>query len=299
VFFQTHIPRPPLAGFIEYLWCLSDAPPHARERILPSGTLELVVNLHEDEFRIYDPVDPDRLRRFSGAIVSGAYRRFFVIDTREHASVVGVHFRPGRAAPFLGAPAGALADAHVDLDALWGRRAGELRERLCAAPARRFQLLEAELQARLDRPTRRRGAVEQALAYLETTGAGVGELAARADLSHRRFIEVFAGEIGMTPKLFARVRRFQRALALSRRAAAADWAGLASAAGYCDQSHMIRDFVAFSGLSPAELHRHRGDPVKEHHVALGPAQRAGGEQVKFVQYGRGLARHIPRQSTSR
>lgn len=171
MFYRSTIPGPPLDRFIENLWCLSDAPRHARERILPSGTLELVINLHEDEFRIYDAHE-ERCRRLSGAIVSGAYRRFFVIDTLEHASVVGVHFRPGRAAPFLGVPAGGLADAHFDLDAVWGRRAGELREPLCAAatPEQRFRILERALRARLDRARRRHGAALVAVDHLERSG---------------------------------------------------------------------------------------------------------------------------------
>jgi AraC-like DNA-binding protein len=269
MFYQSYIPGPPLDELIECFWCLSDAPPHARERILPCGTLELVINLAEDEFRIYDP--QGACRRFSGAMVSGAYRRSFVIDTREHASVIGVHFRPGGAAPFVGAPAAAIADAHVDLDALWGRRAGELRERLCDAssPAERFGVLERALRGRFQPPTRRHGAVRIALEHLDRSGEGIGELAARVGLSHRRLIEVFAAEIGMTPKLYGRVQRFQRALGLSRRAPVADWARLAQASGYCDQSHLIRDFIEFSGFSPLELDGHRGDRVKEHHVALG------------------------------
>jgi AraC-like DNA-binding protein len=270
MFYRSTVPGPPLDSFIENLWCLNDAPRHARERILPSGTFELVINLHEDEFRIYDAADEERCRRLSGAIVSGAYRRSFVIDTLEHASVVGVHFRPGGAAPFLGVPAGDLADAHIDLDAVWGRRAGELRERLCAAatPEQRFRVLERALRARLDPARRRHRAALAAVHHLERSGAGVGELVEGVGLSHRRFIDVFGAEIGMTPKLFGRVRRFQRALALARRTASADWAGMAHATGYCDQSHMIRDFLEFSGFSPADLHRHRGDHVKENHVAL-------------------------------
>lgn len=113
--FESHVPAPPLDRFVEYFWSLRDAPAHARERVVPSGTLELVVNLDEDELRIYGPVDEDRCRRLSGAAVSGAYGGSFVVDTREHASIVGVHFRPGGAGPFLGLPPGALADTHVDL----------------------------------------------------------------------------------------------------------------------------------------------------------------------------------------
>src|SRR4051794_19825281 len=148
--YRTFRPGPPLEGLVEYMWALRDAPAHSTERIVPSGTLELVVNLHEDALRIYDPSSGSH-RRYSGAVVSGAYRRFFVIDARDHASIVGVHFRPGGAWAFLGVPPGELADRHVGLAMLWGRPAFELRERLCVAPtlAERFALLERALCSRL------------------------------------------------------------------------------------------------------------------------------------------------------
>src|SRR5262249_32387941 len=198
------------------------------------------------------------------------YRRFFVIDTLEHASVMGVHFRPGGASRVLGIPAGALADSHVALEALWGRSARDLRARLCAAstPAQRFEVLEEALTARLSRPSKSHGAVRFALGALERAPMRITELARSVNLSHRRFIDVFTSAVGMTPKLFARVRRFQRAAELARHKATPDWVQLALDCGYCDQSHMIRDFVAFSGFSPAQLRRLGDRPVKESHVAL-------------------------------
>lgn len=270
MFYLVHTPAPPLAAFVENLWLLSDAPVHARERIIPSGTLELVINLHEDEFRIYDSVHSDEHQRFSGALVSGAYQRPFVIDTREHASLIGVHFKPGGAFPFLRESAGRLADAHVELDALFGAAARELRERLCDAetPAQRFRILEFALVARLTRPLKRHGAVQVGLGCLMRNGASVADVAAGVELSHRRFIELFTAEVGMTPKLFARVRRFQRAVALAKHNPSPNWGQLALLCGYFDQSHLIRDFVTFSGLSPTELARHRGERVKENHIAL-------------------------------
>ena len=72
------------------------------------------------------------MRRFRGALVSGPYGRAFAVETRAHASIVGVHFKPGGAAGVLGVPAAELADVHVELEALWGRRAVELRDRLSA-----------------------------------------------------------------------------------------------------------------------------------------------------------------------
>jgi AraC-like DNA-binding protein len=277
--YQVHVPRAPLAACVEYLWSLEDVPAHGRESILPTGTLELVVNLAEDEIRVYDVEAPRRCRRFSGAAVSGAYRSAFAVDTLEHASIVGAHFRPGGAFPFFATPLGELTDGHVDLEALWGAAAGELRERLCAArtAAGRFRVLEEALVARLGRARPRHRSVPVVLDELERGESSVGALASRVGLSRRRLIEVFTAEVGMTPKRFARVRRFQRTLVATRRDPAPDWVHVALACGYYDQSHLIRDFVSLAGLSPAALARRRSDAVKEHHVVM-PAW------VKSVQY---------------
>ncbi|MGH6690230.1 MAG: DUF6597 domain-containing transcriptional factor [Gammaproteobacteria bacterium] len=158
--YSIHRPRSPLSELVDYFRVLRDAPIHARERIVPSGTIELVFNLEEDEFRIYDPATTrESCRRFRGALVSGCYSAAFEIDTREHASVVGMHFRPGGAAGLLGAALpGEIADAHVGLPDLWGPRANALRERLCAAsdPTQRFAILEQVLAARMPEDSRGR-----------------------------------------------------------------------------------------------------------------------------------------------
>jgi AraC-like DNA-binding protein len=270
MFLRTYNPGPPLDEFVDRFWLCSDSPQHPRERILPSGTLELVINLSDDEIRIYDAKRPDRCRQYPGAVVSGPYRDFFLIDPLQHASIIGVHFRPGRAFPVLGVPASELADAHVDLETLWGSTAAELRERLCAAatPADRFAVLEDALLGRLRRPPRRHSAIPVALDAFERADAAVTvrDLARRVGLSQRRFIQLFTAEVGLTPKLYGRVRRFQRARELVRNAAAPDWAAVAVACGFFDQSHLIRDFGEFSGLSPVAYLNQRSKHVLLNHV---------------------------------
>ena len=255
MFLHTYTPGPPLDEYIDRFWLCSDTPPHRRERILPSGTVQLVINLSDDEIRIYDASDPTLPRRYSGAAVSGPYSNFFVIDPLVHASIIGVYFRPGRAVPVLGGPVSDLADAHVDLESVWGRTAAELRERLCtaAAPAKRFAVLEEVLLRRLRQARPWHGAIPVALDAFEQADAAVKvrDLAWQVGLSQRRFIQLFTAEVGLTPKLYGRVRRFQRARELVRMATEPDWAGVAAACGFFDQSHLIRDFKEFSGLSPA------------------------------------------------
>jgi AraC-like DNA-binding protein len=272
--YSRRAPTSPVARHVDYLWALSDAPAHARERVLPAGTLELVINLHEDEFRLgTSPGSEETNERLRGAIVSGAYRRPFVVETRAHASIVGVHFRPGGASTVLGVPAGTLADAHVELEDLWGARARRLRDRLLATMdvGERLGLLERALLEGRSPPMPVRGEVAVAMARLGAPGSSVRDLATELGLSHRRFIELFTAQVGITPKRFARVRRWQRALASASRQAAPDWAQVASGAGYCDQGHLCREWLALTGLSPAEFHRRRAVPVKEHHVAVAEA----------------------------
>ena len=108
--YLTHVPARALRDCVEYLWLLSDAPSHGKELIVPSGTIELAINLREDQIRVYDPRGLHQPRRFSGVVCSGAYGRPFGIDTAEHGLMMGVHFRPGGAFRFLRVNAGELAE---------------------------------------------------------------------------------------------------------------------------------------------------------------------------------------------
>src|SRR5262245_13317648 len=175
MFLRTYTPGPPLDEYIDRFWYCSDTPVHRREQILPSGTVELVINLTKDEIRICEPSDRANPRRYPGAVVAGPYSNFFLIDPLVHASLIGVHFRPGRAASIFGVPASKLADAHVDLQCLWGRPAAELRERLSAAvtPARRFAVLEEVLIGRLHQARQRHVAIPIALNAFEQANGTV------------------------------------------------------------------------------------------------------------------------------
>jgi AraC-like DNA-binding protein len=262
--YVVHAPSPALAPFVERLWALRDAPAHARERIVPTGTLELVINLCEDELRIYTAA---RCVELSGAVVSGAYQRYFEFDTRAHAAIVGVHFNPGAAGPILGVPPGVLADRHVDLDALWGAQARVLRDQLCEADSTSAQLaiLDAALCARIGTAVSHR-ALDVALARLRR-GVRVADVAAELELSRRRLIDVFTAHVGMTPKRWAIVQRFQRAMTVARRTDVS-WGQLAIECGYFDQSHLIHDVKELAGVVPAQLVR-AASGVKQDHLAVG------------------------------
>ena len=286
--FSSYRPGAPLDDFVDSFWIAANAQAPRKERILPSGTFELVVNLRDDEIRVYDPARLERCRRLSGAVLSGPYSRAFACDASQHAAMFGVHFKPGGAFPFLGTCASDLTDTHADLADVWGRPAVELREQLCLAetPIQRFHVMETVLTGRLQRSPRLHPAVPLALKMFGSagTGASVRDAARAVGVCRRHFIRLFSAEIGVTPKLFCRLLRFQRARGLAEQFAHVrlervvqaqvpvvnDWAELATSCGYFDQSHFINDFEEFSGLTPTHYLR-QGQPdarLKDNHVPI-------------------------------
>ena len=245
----------PLNACIEAIWYCQNTPvPHALERVLPKGCAQLIINLKEDETRDYF-VEGGRLceTRSSGTVLTGVHTRYHLIDLAETECVMGAIFRPGGLPAFFGVPAHETSGRDVPLDLLWGSGAGELRERLLEAltPAAKLDALESALAARW-RPIAAHPAVTFALREIgahpcESKVAAITEC---VGLSAKRFIEHFKNAVGLTPKQYCRIRRFQQALAAAEAGRDVAWTGIAADCGYFDQSHFIHDFRRFSGLTP-------------------------------------------------
>jgi AraC-like DNA-binding protein len=158
----------------------------------------------------------------------------------------------------LGVPASEMAGRIVALEDLWDDVAVR---RLCArlADARdtaaAAAVLESAIAERLASANGRRPARAQlALAAAERlTSGSVYSVAAELGVSERHLRRVFRETVGVSPKTFARVARFHRALDAAREDARAGWAGIAAAAGYYDQAHLIAEFRAIAGVTPRVL----------------------------------------------
>src|SRR4051794_34827160 len=156
---------------------------------------------------------------------------------------------PGGAAPFLQGPVDEFTGTHVPLEQVWGRAAGELRERLHQTPdaAGRLRILQAALLARSGPAPRRDRAVDLALARLEH--APVAAVVRELDTTAPRFIRMFSAAVGLPPKRYARIRRLQRAVtALGRRPLAT----IAVDCGFFDQAHLHHEFRDLAGVTPGE-----------------------------------------------
>ncbi|MDJ0869556.1 MAG: AraC family transcriptional regulator [Myxococcota bacterium] len=233
-------PDPRLAPFVECLSVSDDggAPAPAPIRVVPDGCVDLIVS-----------VGPEGAAR---AEVWGVKTRALLVRDREPTWKLGVRLRAGVARRFLALPADELRDRSADLGAAWSRDGRRIAEHIAdAAPEARARLLESTLLERLlagGPPPN--VAVEQAARRIDAArGAiAVGPLCDSLGVGERWLERHFLRHVGVAPKRYARIVRFRHAWQALRGGRAQ--AEVALELGYCDQSHLLRDFRAFAGTSP-------------------------------------------------
>jgi AraC-like DNA-binding protein len=250
-----HKPVTELSAYVEKLWyCDGHGKIHRPERVLPNGGFQLLLSLSDAPIGGWGRVNWE-VGRGASSLVVGLQTRFTtIIDTSKLESAMRVVFWPGAARAFFDAPADAFYNERVALDLIWGSLAGELRNRVreASTPAEKFHAMETALLERLNR-RELHPAVRFALGKFARAPhiRSVLEVAKEAGLSRRRFAQLFREQVGLTPKLYCRVHRFQGVLRQIALRAPVDWADLALAGGYCDQAHLANEFRSFSGISPS------------------------------------------------
>ena len=206
-----------------------------------------------------------RWRRDSNALggtVVGPLRSVGRTRSVDLAETVGAYFRPGRVLPFFGTAVSALTDTTVAIDDLWGRDGSHVSRELCELDeGARLDRLESILLARLRRHGHHRTPALDvpglAASILRAQGRiSVAALAGAAGVSRQHLTREFQERIGIGPKLYSRLARFQSVLAYAGSGERLDWAAVALDMGFADQSHMIADVRQFSGLTPQALMRH-------------------------------------------
>ncbi len=252
------VPREELRPFVRAVWSLRAAadPGGGLDRIVPDGCPEIVVN-RADRFR--------RLTAGGGSheqariLLVGPLRRAIEIAPTGVVDLLGVRFEPGGLFALLGTPVHELADVDLALRIA----APRLRDELVDAardrdPVRALREIEVALLKALERRGRRvrggTGLVGSAVRLVRSGPGGIGGpdgLAARLGIGRRALERTFRQEVGLSPKLYARIDRLQRVLAsLEHAGPDPRWAQLALRHGYFDQSHLIRDFRLLAGSTP-------------------------------------------------
>jgi AraC-like DNA-binding protein len=232
------------------------ATPITNIELLPDGTTTLV-------FRLRDANRAD-------LVVLGPQTRAVYKRGPSCLLAAQVVFRPGGAYPFFGVPMDELADRMVPASDLWGRRADALLEELVAVgtgvtldPTRAcLDAIERALEGRLLGPDvfepASAAAARAAVRKLSLGGTTLEETASALHISPRNLRRAFVAAVGVSPKRYARITRFQRVVS-NMQVARGSWSEVALASGYCDQPHLVREFRELAGFSPVAFMKRRGE----------------------------------------
>jgi AraC-like DNA-binding protein len=273
----TYTPSYPLSQAVHLFWHWENYHPgHSREHILPLGTLELIFNLKNEPMTLYYPEDGYRARSFTGPFIGGPRSCFFLVDTVQPVTLLVAWFKAGSGRLFFDLPAATIYNQHVALEQLWGRANTEAFADALASNSSvtaRFQLLERLLLQRWLAAKANHQAIDYALAWFDNTPIlpRIAEVEQKIALSPTRFIRLFHDEVGLSPKRYCRLQRFQWAAKQMALANGATLADIALQAGYYDQSHFNNDFQAFAGITPKlflpQDREHYGNQAAEHHIS--------------------------------
>ncbi len=269
---HLHRPGPPLDRFVELVTFYADyQPKHTREIILPDGAVEIIVDLTDTPKKLYDRRDHGRFTDFRGAWISGMRRGWIVVEAGTDASMVVIRFRPGGAYPFLGFALEGVTDTVHHLGDVMGAASSSLRDRILEAPDIGAKMAAVETWLR-DRAAGRLD-LHPVVEYLSgrlfaPAGIRIGDVVAEIGYSQRHVLGIFRRWVGLSPKQYGRIRRFQGMIGALARTAPCDpitgaslqasplpepdWAEVAADHGYYDQSHLIRDFREYAGMTPGQ-----------------------------------------------
>lgn len=242
-----------LAGVVEHLWHFEGQLTHLRERAFPSGKLELIVHFGET----YSLIEGEGSERCSVACLTGIQTSPIVVEAPPcPCCVMGIRLHPAGAYALLARPLSEVSGLTADLHDMVGRAAAELAERCSEAVSVEERLRRAAAWV-AERVARFPG-VDPAIAWIalqieRRQGAvSISALRERTGLTRTRLATAFREQIGVPPKLYARILRFRRLLGLLNQGTGS-LADLALAAGYYDQPHMNAEFRELSGLTPREF----------------------------------------------
>jgi AraC-like DNA-binding protein len=253
-------PQSELRRFVECFWTLEsehDDLQVSPESILPDGCVELILNSGAPFHEVKD--SGERIRQPAHFVVGQMTRPVLIAPTGA-VELIGIRFQPGGTMPFLKQPLHELTNRVIELAGLDSALDRELLPALnsSASLTARIQAIESCLTRRAMIFAGDRRLLKLTAAAVRVNGrTTIDSLAAAAGVSARQLERRFLGEVGIGPKLFCRILRFQQVFSAVVENSAG-WAALAIDCGYYDQAHLIRDFQQFARQTPAVLLAHNG-----------------------------------------
>ena len=255
--FRIHIPRHPLDQFIEaFIYFERAEHAHTVDRFLPNGDTEILIDFHDTPQHVYDNNSLKEIQACHRVWTSGVRTEPITIPSGNGATMMVISFRKGMAASFFPFPMSEISDCVVDADLVWGTDFAELRERLLETKDidARFASLELFLLEKFGSRLNLNPCV--AFAVDEMTARpdrlSIARMNEKIGYSQKHFADMFRRQVGVTPKAYLKVMRFQKAVRTIDATTDLDWGEIALSCGFYDQAHFIHDFKHFSGFTPEQ-----------------------------------------------
>lgn len=264
---KLHTPAFPLSRYIEQFDYYEGIDVvHSLDRFLPDGNTELIIALTEHPQSIHDNETLKEIQVCRHAWVSGVRTRPITIPSGRENRMLIVAFKKGGAHPFYPFPMTEITDWVVGADLIFGNRFHGLREQLLHAPSVEimFSLVEQFLFLR-GSETLQADATTRCVDYAVSTivnkpdAVGIRDFSSVIGYSQKHFIDLFKRHVGVPPKQYLKIMRFQKAILEIERGRFMDWNQIARESGFYDQAHFIHDFRSFSGFTPVEYMNRKTD----------------------------------------
>jgi AraC-like DNA-binding protein len=250
-FVRGHTPG--FAHLVEDIWYFDGMATSARERSLPNGQLHIIVHFDQR----YRDVHEQETVVCPQICMAGVQTRPLIVEAPGgRNALMGIRLHPAGAYSLLAHPLADTSGLTVDLHDVIGRAAAQLGER-CAdvhSPEARVRRAAEWVSERLDAGVRVDPALAWVTAQIEQSRGRrrIDDLRLAAGFTKRRLLDAFRTQIGVTPKVYARIVRLRHTLARLH-AGDSPLADVAIAAGYYDQPHMNAEFRELCGMAPSEF----------------------------------------------
>lgn len=255
--FESHTPQDPIAPFIESIFHFKDfVPDHSVERVVPTGHIFLLFELDGFERHTFDNHTLEPNGNYSDVWIAGMHRHYISISAHQDSEMFVIQFKPFGAYPFFHLPIAELNERIVPAQELMGGTPIQLRRSLMGTPdsKEKFDLADSWLLERFDEtktpPPDFIALVER---LREAPINTMNQLIDSYPTSRKHLIDQFRKYVGLTPKYFQRILRFNEVLRKVHQKKEVSWTEVAYDCGFSDQSHFIKEFRHFSGFNPSEF----------------------------------------------
>jgi AraC-like DNA-binding protein len=255
--YEKYIPVLPLNKFVEsFVYFKNYEPDHSIDRFLPDGNINVIIDFTGNPMPVYDNYTLKEIQVCRNIWISGIRNNFITIPSGSSAEMLIINFQKGKAYPFIEIPVNEITNYILDAELVMNKSILNIREEIepLTTAKEKFLFLEKYLLKSLENKFLFNTFVEFATNEIIRNPYKdvIKTISGKAGYSHKHMIKLFKESVGVAPKIFLKIIRFQKAVYEIERSQKINWQDVAYKSGYYDQAHFINEFKKHSGFTPSQ-----------------------------------------------